>query len=394
MVAASESRLLADRFRLLELLGQGGMGDVYRAEDTSAGQYVALKRMHSDRKARKKGRLRFRREYHCLATMRHPRVVEVFDYGVADGDAFYTMELLDGEDLKTMAPLRPLQACRMLRDVASALAFLHARGLVHRDLTPRNVRCTQSGEVKLIDFGVLATVGSQADIAGTPTYTAPETVEGREVDGRTDLYALGALGYVLLTARVPYRASSFEELRAAWRQEVTPPSTYAPAVPEALDELILELLCLDPLGRPASAAVVIERLTAAGSLPRAPDLEVKQGYLASAAMVGRVREMAVLREGMKEIAKERITTAFIEAPSGTGKSRLLREFGLEAQLDGALVASVSCEQVSRGPYGAIGELLHRLIKAWPGAAEVVPGSDAGTIARVLKRLAPRLPSHA
>lgn len=369
------------------------MGDVYRAEDTSTGELVALKRLHAEREERKRARLRFRREYHSLARMRHPRVVEVFDYGVSDDGAFYTMELLDGDDLKSLAPLGAPQACQMLRDIASALAFLHARGLVHRDLTPRNVRCTRSGEVKLIDFGVLATVGSQADLAGTPTFTAPETLEGREVDGRTDLFALGALGYALLTARVPFRARSFDELQAAWRQDLAPPSRYAESVSTALDELILELLCLDPLGRPASAAVVIDRLTAAGGLPRAPDLEVKQGYLASAAMVGRRREMSVLRGGLKDISKERITTAFVEAPSGTGKTRLLREFGLEAQTVGALVASVSCEEVSRGPYGVIAELLHRLVTTWPGAAEVVPGPDTGTIARVLKRLAPLLPRH-
>ena len=385
-------KLVGDRYELGELLGRGGMGAVYRAQDRSTHREVALKRLSHDDESSPSAHdeLRFRREFHTLASLHHPRIVEAYDYGMDDGGCFYTMELLEGMDLKALTPMLPAKVCSVLRDIAAALAFLHARGLVHRDLKPQNVRLRGDGAVKLIDFGVLATVGSTPELAGTPNYTAPETVYGRMVDGRTDLYALGAVAYVLLTRRPPYPARSFDELRDVWRDELPPPSTYAPKVSEALDDLILEMLCLNPLGRPASAAVVMDRLTAIGGLARDPDIELRHGYLASAAMVGRRREMARLRGGIDEAAHGGRATAFVRAPSGTGKSRLLRELALEGKLAGAAVASISCETSPRGPYGVVAELLRLLRVVQPRIVADIADEDASTLVRVISWLTPLL----
>src|SRR5439155_11151046 len=141
--------------------------------------------------------LRFRREFHTMASLAHPNIVEVFDYGFDRGTPYYTMELLDGQDLADLGRVTTHRACGLLRDVASALAFLHARRLLHRDLAPRNVRGTSTGLAKLIDFGVLATTGVSDDIAGTPPLIAPEAFYGRPLDHRYDLYGLGALAYRL-----------------------------------------------------------------------------------------------------------------------------------------------------------------------------------------------------
>src|SRR5690606_22323630 len=142
--------LVAGRYRIDAVLGRGAMGQVLRAHDLTTGQPVALKRFnlpteqHDDR-------LRFRHEFHTLARLRHPRIVQAHDYGVDDqGRPFYAMELLDGQDLSELAPVPWRRACGLLRDVASALAFLHARGLLHRDVAPRNVRCTEDGRAKLL----------------------------------------------------------------------------------------------------------------------------------------------------------------------------------------------------------------------------------------------------
>ncbi|MEM1031268.1 MAG: protein kinase [Myxococcota bacterium] len=392
MRRGAEHNLIGARYQLGRTLGRGGMGAVFEAVDTSTGTTVALKRTMpaAGDTLTAEEELRFRREFHTLASLRHPRVVAAYDYGREARGAFYTMELLDGQDLKRLAPMTPTEACRVLRDIASALAFLHTRGFVHRDLKPRNVRCTDDGTVKLIDFGVMATVGTAAEVAGTPNYAAPETVYGRPVDGRTDLYALGAVGYVLLTGRPPFPARTFGALRDAWRDPLVPPSVYASAVDEGLEELIVELLCLNPLGRPPSAAVVVDRLTALGHLPRAPELALERGYLASAAMVGRRREMAFLRRGLDRAAHGEVALAYVSAPSGAGKSRLTRELSLEAKLAGASVALVGGKTAAGGPYGVVESLLTELVDNHPDVADDAPATGVGTLVRILPRLSRRL----
>lgn len=374
--------LVGNRYRIEAKLGGGGMGVVYRAVDVSDGRAVALKRMARLKEGRRSAELRFRREFHSLASLRHPRIIEAYDYGVDDDGPFYTMEILDGRDLRDAKDIGLRELCIVLRDVAAALAFLHARGLVHRDVGPRNVRCTAEGRAKLIDFGVLGNVGLVGDLAGTLTYMAPEVFRGLPIDGRTDLYSLGVLAYLLLSGRAPYdvRGASDPELAFA----ALPPSltSLGVEIPAALDDLLLALLSTDPLARPASAAELIDRLSALYEMPPLEDEAVVRGYLASVAMVGRQREVMAVRRRVLRSAQGRGGGIVLAGESGAGKSRLLREAQLEAKLAGCLVARADSESSARGPYGVLEQLAKAIFLAAPGiAAETSrPFTDALAIA--------------
>lgn len=387
-----KGEVIDGRYVIEARLGRGGMGEVVQAFDRVAERRIALKRLDPGLCSSRKALLRFQREYHTLVSLSHPRIVEVFAYGVDATGPYYTMELLDGVDLKEVGALEPRDAARLMRDVAAALALLHARGLVHRDLAPRNVRQTADGRAKLLDFGILCSVGATGEWVGTPAYTAPESVRRMSIDGRTDLFSLGLLGYWLLTGRVAYRCRAFAELEEAWKAPPPPPSSIASGIPPALEELVLSMMSLDPLARPVSAAEAIDRLTAAARLDPAPDLATGRGYLASAAMVGRRAELASLRHALEEASAGQGRAALIEAESGAGKSRLLRELAIEAEWSGALVASVSCETAPEGPYGLVERILEALSDRAPREVGVVLASRAPDLSRALPGLAPRLGS--
>ena len=191
-LAAVQSRLFRSnvaaptlgRYRIEREIGRGGMGVVYSAVNLAADRRVALKMLRT----RDDGAVRFRREFQTLARLEHPRVVAVYDFGRADQALFYTMELLDGDDLRATGTPIIARACAIVRDIASALAMLHARRLLHGDLSPRNIRLATSGEAELIDFGLLSTMGPTQEIAGTPPYLALECLLGLPLDQRADLF--------------------------------------------------------------------------------------------------------------------------------------------------------------------------------------------------------------
>ncbi len=383
-----EARLVGGRYRVQAKLGHGAMGAVYRVTDESTGKDVALKRF-SQQKEHPGDRLRFRREFHTLAGLIHPRIVEVYDFGVDDGDPYYTMELLDGQDFRDLAPVGPIEVCRLLRDVASALAFLHSRRLLHRDLAPRNVRSTSDGRAKLLDFGVMATMGVSNEVVGTLPCIAPETLLGVPLDQRSDLFGLGALGYWLLTGRHAQRVRSMEDLITRGQRQAAPPSSINKAVPPALDDLILSLVSADPLGRPATAAEVIDRVSAIGALDRVPELDdVAQGYVQSASMVGREREMSVIRKRVAKAAEGKGRSIVVRGRTGSGKTRLLDESGLEAKLGGAVLARSPGE--AGGPYAVMRELAFDLITNAPEESRASAKSRAPLLTRAIPDLAEKL----
>ncbi|MFW6087583.1 MAG: serine/threonine-protein kinase, partial [Myxococcota bacterium] len=199
---------IGERYVLQAEIGRGGMGSVHRATDVSTGRDVALKRLTP---SETDTRELFEREYRTLARLRHPRIIEVYDYGVHEGRPYYAMELLPGEDLRGLAPIEPRQACRLLRDVAASLALLHARRLLHRDVSPRNIRSAEDGRAKLIDFGAVVSFGANDQVVGTPPCIAPETLRGEALDGRTDLFSLGAVAYWALTGRHAYPSRRLQD---------------------------------------------------------------------------------------------------------------------------------------------------------------------------------------
>jgi hypothetical protein len=374
------------RYRIEERLGGGGMGAVFRAVDLHTGLEVALKRMlpRDETQRARHAELRFRREFHTLSSLRHPRIVRAHDYGIDAKGPYYTMELLGGEDLRDAirrrGTLPPAQVCAILRDLASALASLHARGLIHRDLTPRNVRIV-GGRAVLFDFGVMVHAGSIADRSGTLSFVPPEVARGMPIDGRADLYSLGVLAYVMLTGMRPFEARDLADLPRAWSAPPVPPSTLAPGMPEDLEDLVLDLLCLEPLGRPPSAAVLIDRLTSIGALPPDPELAVDPGYVGSAAMVGREEELRVLLDLAREAAKGAARAFYIEAESGAGKTRLLTELATRAKLERMLALRVACEEHDGTPFAALSALIAEAFDAAPEIASAAAAPDAALLGR-------------
>jgi serine/threonine-protein kinase len=367
-------------------LGRGGMGAVYRVLDQSTGRRVALKRLGRDGDLRKRTRM-FEREYHTLAGLRHPRIIEVYDYGRDAEGPFYTMELLDGRDLRELAPLPYRQACRYLRDVAASLALLHARRLLHRDLSPRNVRITSDDRAKLLDFGALAGFGRTATVVGTPPGVPPESLYGADLDQRADLYSLGALSYWLLTGKHAFDVRALDELPEAWSRQPPPPSALVrangqAAIPPALDELVMSLLQKNPLARPSSAGEVLARLSTLAELPPEDEPLSAQSYLRGGKTVGRARERAQLRKRLRRALTGSGSLTLIEAEAGMGVGRILGELAVEARLSGATAVVLDARQHG-GVYGVASELVRALLRALPEQTQAALSQSKSDLARLL-----------
>jgi Protein kinase domain/AAA ATPase domain len=365
--------MVGKRYQLLEELARGGMGVVYRALDTYAERELALKRLAVANEARR-ARLTqlFQNEYDTLATLAHPRIVEVHEYGVDQQGAYYTMELLSGGDLSRSLPLSVAETCRLLRDVASALALVHARGLVYRDLSPSNVRLTNEGNAKLIDFGALTPFGVAREIVGTAALMAPECLRRERLDPRTDLYALGALAYWCLTSVHAVRATGVADLADALQYPIEPPSSRVPGIPPALDELLLSLLSHEAIARPASAAEVMDRLTAIGGLPAEPEAErVAASYLMHPPLVGREQAMTQLVQRLELAAQGRGAALRIEGARGLGRTALVAQFTRHAQLRGTSVLRTQ-SSAQGSPLGVVRPLLRAALTAEPSLVQAHP----------------------
>lgn len=371
-----------------QVLGQGASAVVYSVVDQSTSRRLALKQLlvPKDEHLGEALRLRFRREFYTLATLRDPHIVEVYDFGVDNKSLYYTMELLDGEQLmESDEPLGSRQVCRIIHDIASALAFLHSRRLIHSDISRRNIGWTPDGRSKLLDFGLLATVGIHGQGRGTPPYMAPEVQRGLPLDHRTDLFSLGVLAYTLLTNKKPFaiRDGSDNKTRTVWTDRPTPPRQLEAETSKDLSDLVISMLSVDPLGRPTSAAEVIDRVRGIAGIAQAPEVEVVRGYLASTALIGREPEMKRLRQALTFTKQGRGLAVLIEAPSGMGKSRVLRELAVEAQLAGVRVLSARGDTADRGPYSVLHELVQALLASCdpePDGLTTVRRADAALAA--------------
>jgi len=382
----AEKILIAGRFRLEAYLAKGGVGAVYRALDESTGRSVALKRMLTHASTSERLRTLFQREFHTLARLKHPRIIEVYDYGTEGRIPYYTMELLDGADLGESAPIPYQKACFYLRDVASSLALLHSRHLLHRDLSARNVRLTGDDRCKLLDFGTMASFGMATEIVGTPPLVAPESMRGTPLDHRTDLYSLGSLAYRILTRRYAYKARQLEDLPELWRTAPPPPSAITPDIPESLDRLVMSMLDLNPILRPRNASEVIDRLTAIGNLDPDPDaVETAQSYFLGSRLVGRDQQMERLDKRVKRAVGGSGATVIIEGNPGVGKTRLMEEAGLQAQLLGALTLRVDA-RAHAGPSGVALALANSLLHTAPVEARRAVEPHINVLAPLLPSL--------
>ena len=368
------------------------MGAVFSAHDVVLGRDVALKQLQLSAAQASKRKLieaLFEREYHTLVRLKHPRIVQAYEYGLDTQGPYYTMELLGGRDLKELAPLPYREVCQHLRDVASGLALLHAHGLVHRDVSPRNVRLGPDGRAKLIDFGALAPFGVATSIVGTPICIAPELLRRMPLDQRSDLFGLGAIAYIALTGELPYSVRRLEDLPGAWHTAPLPPSQRVPGVPAALDALVLSLLKVDPLARPSSAAAVIDQLTAIGELPAEEHDHAAASYLRSSALVGREHERSWLLKRVARALTGSGAQVVASGGAGIGKTRLLHELSLEAQLKG-MVAVKADAQASPEAFGVATRLGVELLMAIPEQAQRAARPYAGLLVQLSDALRERL----
>lgn len=259
-------RLLAGRYRIIALLGKGGMGEVYRADDLTLGQPVALKFLPEAAASDEALLERFRNEVRIARRISHPNVCRVYDVGEVDGQTFFTMEYVDGEDLASL--LRRIgrlphdKAVEIARQLCAGVAAAHAKGVLHRDLKPANIMLDGRGQVVITDFG-LAGVGD--DIrgvevrSGTPAYMAPEQLEGREVSTRSDIYALGLVLYEVFTGKRAF-ADISAELRVRGDRTPSRPSSVVKDLDPIIEKVILRCLETDPASRPATALLVAAAL--------------------------------------------------------------------------------------------------------------------------------------
>jgi serine/threonine-protein kinase len=274
-------------YRLVECLGRGGMGEVWRAEHRLLCRPAAVKLMRPDvRDSGSNGlgelQARFEREAQATASLRSPNTIQLYDFGVAgDGALYYVMELLDGFDLQSLVerfgPIPSERAVHLLKQVCHSLAEAHAQGLIHRDIKPANVYVCRYGRevdfVKVLDFGLVkpltahragAATTAGHTVRGTPAFMSPEQVLGTQpIDGRSDIYAVGCLAYWLVTGQMVFTGRTAMETitQHAQARPVAPSQRTELAIPEAFDRVILACLEKNPDDRPATASTLLERLS-------------------------------------------------------------------------------------------------------------------------------------
>jgi tRNA A-37 threonylcarbamoyl transferase component Bud32/tetratricopeptide (TPR) repeat protein len=305
------------QYHVLAMLGYGGMGVVYRAQDTRLGRHVALKVLSPALSDDAAGRQRFLREARSAGALAHPNIAAVYEVEEAAGRVFLVMELIEGQTLRAKlrdGPLPVAEAVRIAKAIARGLAKAHDKGMVHRDLKPENVMLTREGDVKILDFGLAklsATPASRTEfenqatdmavteegvVLGTLGYMSPEQASGTPVDARADLFALGIVLYEMVTGSLPFAGRTRSEILATLlRDEPIAPSKRAPSVGPELERAILRCLRKKVEDRPASAEDVLTALEGGAAAPRRAWAGVALAATAAAVLAGAVIVLAVRR---------------------------------------------------------------------------------------------------
>jgi len=267
------------RYEIVSLLGEGGMGRVYKGRDPMIERTVAIKTLGVELADEQfaEFKARFFREARSAGRVNHPNVVTVFDVGESEGVAFIAMEYVEGRTLREVldagAPLAVGDACRIAAQVAGALAAAHKHGIVHRDVKPPNIMIAADGVVKLMDFGIARLPDGLRTrtglLVGSPTYVAPEQIVARGADARSDIYALGVVLYEMLTGVPPFRKTSVTDLlNAIVADRHAPPSAHNHRVPAVFERILAKALAKHPDDRYQDATELARDLDHWRSLPR------------------------------------------------------------------------------------------------------------------------------
>jgi len=369
------SQVIDGRYEILERLGEGGMGEVYKVRDSWKEETKALK-IFSKLKRSKEDELYLQHEFLIAARLNHPHIVQMYDFGRSDeGLPYFSMEYVEGFSInKTFADLDYGRLYSVLVQVCEALDYVHAQGLIHGDLKPSNIIVTKDGkdrtpdsggEAKLLDFGLARrfTIPElDRGISGTFEYMAPEMVTEETIDQRADLYSLGVLLYELVAKALPFtgespRAVLLEKMEKA----PVPLREYNELVPEELEKVIFKLLQRKPMERFQSAYEVISALEKLRR--RRPEKRwLKRPFLFAGEFVGREKELDRLK-GLLDIAiKGEGSFVLVGGEAGVGKSRLLRELKFQAQLKGASFYEGKCTPDVANFYQPFQEILSPIIE--------------------------------
>ncbi len=271
-VGAPEGTLFGN-YELLHEVAQGGMGVVYKARQTALNRLVALKTIRGERLARPETVRRFQQEAAAAARLHHPHIVAIHEAGQVDGQHLYSMDFVEGHSLAEVVREHPLPARRAARYVmliAGAIHYAHEQGILHRDLKPSNILIDTNDSPRVTDFGLAKVLQTESEmtltgeVIGSPSYMAPEQASGRsrEIDPRTDVYALGAILYELVTGRPPFRAeTTLQTLKLVTDNEPVPPRLFNPGLPEDLETICLRCLEKEPERRYPSAHLIAAELS-------------------------------------------------------------------------------------------------------------------------------------
>jgi len=382
------------RYRVLEKLGAGGMGEVYRAHDNDLDRDVAVKLLLPEGDSDAASVERFIREARAASALNHPHIVTIFEAGQVDGTHFIVMELVRGRTFRAL--IGQPAGVNILRDlgsqVAKALAAAHAAGIVHRDIKPENIMVRDDGYVKVLDFGVArlmprgsedSTLHGVADtvsraVVGTLRYMSPEQASNSVVDTATDVFSLGLVLYELATGLHPFEANTaYGVLDAILSKTPAPPGRLNPQLPEEINALILRMLDKDFWNRPDASEV-------AAALATAPELvpSTLVRVASDRRTVGREAERAALRMAFEQAAAGRGLMVCIAGEPGIGKSTLAEDFLSEVSDSGVacLVARGRCSERLAGTeaYLPVLDALHNLLR----------GQDGSGVADLLRTTAP------
>ena len=386
--SGARAGLLAGRYQILETVGTGGMGEVYRALDLDAQQTVAIKCLSTGRRDATTTISnptvgRFRREFNVMVRLRHPNVVEVHDFGwLESGQPFLVMEFVKGQSLsQALRNLRQNPANAMpdvllieswhkmiWLQLCDALSYIHQNDMVHRDIKPGNLmleagNAGQLIHLKLMDFGLASFSQDSMDLTktgsliGTASYISPEQALGQRIDRRTDLYALGVLMYEMVTGRALFSADQpWAIVRMHIEAVPVPPIFLNPAIPVYINAIILNLLAKQPEQRFNSAEDVADALRT----KHMPEAVLAQASAATerAGLLGRITEFQTLRENCEQAWKQsQLVCISLEGEAGLGKSYLLNALMGWAKQTQASVMSGVCAATARMPYGAVAEAI-------------------------------------
>ena len=396
---------LKDRYRIDAKLGEGGMGVVYRAHDTTLDRPVAIKVLSPQVVG--DGAERLLREARSVAQLDHPHIVGVHDAGEIDGQPFIVMQLAIGKTLRQISPSLG-EAVDATRQICLALEFAHGKGVVHRDIKPENILVTDEGIVKVMDFGLARSEGRSrltqpGMIVGTVTYMAPEQVLQGEADARTDLYGLGCVLYELVAGRPPFSGDDPVSIISQHLQ-VPPvaPHWYNPQVSPELEGIILKLLAKDPAERYPSARDVLtalEGLPAAGpSAAEAPPINpaLLLGTVLRTRLAGREAELREIKSSIELAASGHGRVVLIEGEPGIGKTRLLQEAQVYARLRRFTVVLGRCYEQETGiPYLPFIEMFQARFRAMDRAGLLDElGATASEFVKLIPEVRKALPDVA